>query len=348
MPQVVAISAVTVDINTSTSDRCLRELEIEPGSDMQVGERQIEQVRAELQAREPLPPPASGGSVSNSADLLARANLDCALIGVGGDDPFGRHFEGDCKRVGLQLLYPLQAGLVTGYNLCFSSEAGKSTIVWTAGANSHISPRVIEEQVLRSAKLLVIDGFTFGYGENGPATIEHAANLAARYKVPYVLTLASVEMVHSYRDLFKNLIQNAYLIAGNLEQAAALAGLSKGAELEEVVRLLDNDVPSLLITLGEKGAWAKMGGAKYEVQPTPVDAIDTTGGGDAFLAGFLVAMQRGLPPARALSVGNLVAAEVVRHKGARLPYEVQVSGLIDVAIMHDGPNPNYRALPQTS
>lgn len=334
MPQVLAVSAVTVDLNISISDQGLRELEIDPGSNRQVGETQIEEMREKLQARGPLPLPASGGSVSNSADLLARANLNCALIGVGGDDPFGHHFASDCKRAGLQLLYPLQAGLVTGYNLCFSSEAGKSTIVWTAGANSQISPRVIEEEVLRSAKLLVIDGFTFGYGENGPATVKHAANLAIQHNVPYVLTLASVEKVRSYRDLLKELIPTSYLVVGNLEQATALAELPKGANLQDAVGLF-NDVPNLLVTLGEKGVWAKIGEATYEIQPPRVDAVDTTGGGDAFLAGFLVAMQRGLPPARALSVGNVVAGEVVRHKGARLPYEFQVPQLIDAALTHD-------------
>lgn len=50
--------------------------------------------------------------------------------------------------------------------------------------------------------------------------------------------------------------------------------------------------------------------------PAPrVKVVDTTGAGDAFNAGFLVAWLRGQPPAQCLAAGNHTGAAVTRHAG---------------------------------
>jgi 2-dehydro-3-deoxygluconokinase len=53
--------------------------------------------------------------------------------------------------------------------------------------------------------------------------------------------------------------------------------------------------------------------------PPPVRALDTTGAGDSFNAGFLAGWLKGATPERAVELGRAVAAQVVQHMGAIIP-----------------------------
>jgi sugar/nucleoside kinase (ribokinase family) len=63
-----------------------------------------------------------------------------------------------------------------------------------------------------------------------------------------------------------------------------------------------------------------------------IEAIDSTGAGDNFLAAFLVARKKGLSVRKALAVGNIVSGQVIQHKGARLPMSLNVPKLMQEAM----------------
>lgn len=60
---------------------------------------------------------------------------------------------------------------------------------------------------------------------------------------------------------------------------------------------------------------------EYTQQAEPVEAIDTTGAGDAFNAGYLALRLQGAAPLDAVTQAQQLAAEVVTHRGAILPSE---------------------------
>lgn len=71
-----------------------------------------------------------------------------------------------------------------------------------------------------------------------------------------------------------------------------------------------------LLKLGARGAAAELCGARLRVQPPSVVAVDTTGAGDAFDAGFIDALLDGLPMAERLGRGCIVGALSTRTAGA--------------------------------
>ena len=76
----------------------------------------------------------------------------------------------------------------------------------------------------------------------------------------------------------------------------------------------------VVVTRGAGGAaWFGPGGGRAAVEPEPVAVVDSTGGGDAFAAGFLDAWLDGAQPRDALAAGCAVAARVVVRAGARPP-----------------------------
>lgn len=335
MLDIVGIGPVTVDFPIAIEDLELSALGLPPRSDLRLAEERIAHLRKVLEmAHGALPEPLSGGSVANTTALIGKAHGNAGFIGVGGDDDFGRVFQRDFLLSRVDLLHPLQPGLASGQCFCFFNKKGATTIIWTSGANSTISPHIIDRAALSEAKLVVIDGGTFQLGEHGPDTVFHAVRTARELGVPYVMTLNSVEVVDDYRDQLQQLLPDAAFAVGNLSQAAAMTGMEGDTSPDEVISAMRRITPNVLMTMGGKGVYAAFGNEQLLRAPRTIDeeVIDTTGAGDALLGAFIVARQRGHSLWLALDIGNVVAAEIIRQKGARFPHEMNVEAFIERVI----------------
>ena len=333
MTSIVALGAVTVGINLTAGDAELRELGLTPGGYTRVSDDRMEALRLMLEnSRGTLPDPRSGGSVANTADLLARAGVSCGLMGVGGNDTFGRVFVSDCERASLELLSELEDGAVTGYDFCFFGEDGACTTVWSAGANFLLSPARIDIGAVQGSELVLLDGGALAFGPESEEAVSRCAQAAEEAGVPFVLTLASTEIVNGFRAFYDLYAPKAQMVAGNLEQAAVLVGLEPVAALDEVRIELAKTPIDAIVTLDAEGAFARFGDEAFLAPTRKIEAVDSTGAGDAFLAAFLVAKKKGLSIPKALAVGNIVSGEVIQYEGARLPISLDIPGLMQEAI----------------
>jgi sugar/nucleoside kinase (ribokinase family) len=122
------------------------------------------------------------------------------------------------------------------------------------------------------------------------------------------------------------------MVVGNLEQAAVLVGLEPEVALDEVRIELAKTPIDAVVTLDADGAFARFGDEEFLLPTQEIEAVDSTGAGDAFLAAFLVAKKKGLSVRKALAVGNIVSGEVIQYEGARLPISLDVPGLVQEAI----------------
>jgi fructokinase len=71
------------------------------------------------------------------------------------------------------------------------------------------------------------------------------------------------------------------------------------------------------LTRSERGSVLLSGSARHEVAAAPATVVDTTGAGDAYAAGVMAALARGLPLPECGRWGSGAAAEVIGHFGAR-------------------------------
>ena len=333
MTSVVALGAITGGMDLLASDAELRELGFTPGSYTEISVDRMEELRLALEnSRGTLPDPSSGGSVANTADLLARAGVSCGMMGVGGDDTFGRFFVSNFESASLEFLSELEDGAVTGYDFYLYSEDGARTIILTHGANSLLSPAWIDIEAIKGAELVLLDGIALDFGPESEAAMLHCVQAAEEKDVPFVLTLASTKVVDGYRAFFDTFGPKAQMVAGNLEQAAVLVGFEPEASLDEVRGELAKTSIDAVVTLDADGAFARFGDEAFLMPTQEIEAVDSTGAGDSFLAAFLVARMQGLSVRKALAVGNVVAGEVVQYQGARLPISVDVPALVQEAI----------------
>jgi ribokinase len=100
----------------------------------------------------------------------------------------------------------------------------------------------------------------------------------------------------------------------NAEEALRLAGRSDG-DVEAAARELAARGPLVVVKLGEQGALAVDGGAVTRVSAPRVDAVDATGAGDSFDAGFLAARLAGASLEDALALACACGALSTRRAG---------------------------------
>jgi sugar/nucleoside kinase (ribokinase family) len=333
MTSIVALGAVTVGIDLLSSYAELRKLGLTPGSHSIIPVERMEEIRLALENNHgTLPDPTSGGSVGNTADLLARAGINCGFMGVGGNDTFGRAFVANCERSSLRFLSELEDGVVTGYDFYLYDEDNGRTIILTHGANALLSPARIDIEAIQNSELLLLDGIALSFGQESETAVLRCVQAAEAADVPFVLALAGIEIVSGYRDFFDTFAPKAEMVACNLEQAAVLVGLEPEAALQEVRIKLAKMSIDALVTLDVDGAFARFGDEEFLVPTQKIKAVDSTGAGDNFLAAFLVARRHGLSIRQALVVGHFVAGEVIQVQGAQLPISLDVPRLMAKAI----------------
>ena len=330
--EVLGLGGVIVDYSLETTRAGVQALGLVPGTITCLPEAQIRPIRGELYMDGVLKDPQSGGSIANTLSLLGRARFNAGLFGTGGDDEAGRIFKTESLRAGVPLLNPLRPGLITGFSICFLHKDGENTIVWTQGANASTTPEVLSEFRIARSKCLVIDGYAMCYGDEGPASVAHAASLARRRRVDSVLTMGSKEAVSRFRPEFQELLGQVGLLAGNLGELACLMELGENASLEAVLGALRPAARDFLITLGAEGSYARVNGEEHFEPAVEAVARDTVGAGDAFLAGFLAARIRERSLAEALRLGSAIAAEVVQRTGARLPEGFDVAAFVSARL----------------
>ncbi|QPC83518.1 carbohydrate kinase family protein [Phototrophicus methaneseepsis] len=329
MTSIVALGAVTVGIDLPSSHAELREVGLTPGSDSLLPVERMEAIRLKLENNHgELPVPTSGGSVGNTANLLARAGVSCGFMGIGGNDTFGRIFVTNCEKASLEFLCELEDGAVTGYDFYLYDEDDVRTIILTYGANALLNPARVDLDVIQKAELVLLDGIALSFGPESETAMLRCVQAAEAANVPFVLALAGTGIVAGYREFFNTFAPKAQMVAGNLEQVAVLVGLGPEASLDEVrIELMKTPIDAV-VTLDADGAFARFGNDVFLMPTQKIEAVDSTGAGDNFLAGFLIARRQGLSVRQALAFGNVIAGEVIRYRGAQLPSSFDVPKLM--------------------
>jgi ribokinase len=124
-------------------------------------------------------------------------------------------------------------------------------------------------------------------------------------------------------DIDARYVRDVSYLAPNETELALLTGKPTGteAEVEAAARgLLSQGVEAVIVTLGARGALLATADRVQRIAPVPVEAVDTTGAGDAFVASFARFHAGGLSLSDALAKAALYAADSVRRAGSQKSY----------------------------
>jgi sugar/nucleoside kinase (ribokinase family) len=256
-----------------------------------------------------------GGSAATTARCLGRLGARPTLIAAVGRDATGRALVDAVRGDGVTMRVSRVAGARTARIGVFVEPGGERSFVPDRGAADRLQPTDLRAAWFEGSQALHLPAYSL-LGEPLGAAGARAIELARGAGAIVSVDLASVApLLAGGRRVANELIASAapdILFATAAEMEALLAG----APAE---RLLDV-AGIVVLKRGPKGArvLARSGSERlrFEVATAPIDAVDTTGAGDAFDAGFLVgwfaakAAGRALPAAlhRATLNGHRVAA----------------------------------------
>jgi ribokinase len=267
-----------------------------------------------------------GGKGANQAVAVAKLGYPLAMVGNVGNDGFGTQLRNGLEDAGVDTTYVNTVEGASGVALITTGRGGENNIVVVPGANGHLTPKQIE----KAATILEYAGFLLTQLEIPLETVEYLAQFAERHNIPLMLDPAPA------RELSGNLLRKVSWITPNETETEELlrtkfenSDQSYHAAAES---LLDRGVKNVLLKLGSRGCLiAQAGLAKERVPAFSVNAVDTTGAGDAFSAGFAVALMRGSTVARSAVFASAVAAISVTRHGAQpsMPTWAEVKAFLD-------------------
>ena len=254
---------------------------------------------------------AAGGKGANQAVGAARAGGNVTFVARVGRDMFGDQAVAGFQRDGICVDHVLcDKTAPSGVALIFVAKDGENSIAVAGGANA----KLMSADVKRAAKAIRSAAVVVMQLETPLETIEAAAALAARAGVRVILNPAPA------RPLPDSLLRLVSILTPNETEAELLTGIKVDDETgaaKAADKLRSRGVPTVILTLGPRGAFVADATGKQLVPGFRVKAVDTTAAGDIFNGALSVALAEGKPLPVAVRFANAAAALSVTRLGAQ-------------------------------
>ncbi|HOX92585.1 MAG TPA: adenosine kinase [Spirochaetales bacterium] len=247
----------------------------------------------------------AGGGAANTARAFSALGGVAAFAGAVGDDAEGRRYASDMQAAGITPLVSMLKQS-TGIFLAMISPDGMRTVVVHTGAAAHFSPQAVPDAFFSPDAVLYADGFLASEPERLRGLIERGKAEGMRV----ALDVGGHRLASANADFFRQLIRSSCdWVFMNEDEFVALAGGPVDACLKDFSARAKAQV---LVKRAEVGSVCWHDGQVVESPVRAIRAVDSTGAGDGFSAGFLAAALSGWPLARCMRMGNRVAEYVIQ------------------------------------
>jgi ribokinase len=255
-----------------------------------------------------------GGKGANQAVMAAKLGAIVSIVTRVGRDFFGDGMLGNFQSAGIDTTHlTLDESAPSGVAPIAVDPQGNNAIIIVTGANARM---------------------TVGDVEAARAAIADAEVLICQLEVPIEVTLAALRVAHEESTLAilnpapaaPGLACEAYewpdVFCPNESEAELLLGrpVEVGGELEAARELRSRGAHAVILTLAERGCVVASAEEELLIPAERVEAVDTTGAGDAFVGTLAYFLAVGKPPAEAAARANRVAAVSVQRRGTQTSF----------------------------
>ena len=308
-PSVLGVGNALVDIITVLeNDTVLEQFGLPRGSmtlvDTDLSKKIYETVSAN---RKEL---TTGGSVANSMRTFAGLGGNGGYLGKIGNDELGHLFKESFEKKGINthLFYSEKD---TGRVMGLVSPDSERTMATYLGAAAELTPNDFTRELFSGYEYLYMEGYLVFNHE----LIETGVKMAKEAGLKIVIDLSSFNVVEANLEFLKVLIKNYVdIVFANEEEAKSFTG----KEPEEALLEIGDMCELAIVKIGKEGSLIKRGDEKVKVGIIPAKAIDTTGAGDNYAAGFLYGLTRNYDLKTCGKIAALVSGKVVEVMGPNL------------------------------
>ncbi len=314
---VLGIGNAIVDVVASASDAFLSRHDLRKGS-----MRLIDAAAAErLYAAMPPGRESSGGSAANTCAVASALGAKVAYLGKVAEDQLGQVFAHDITASGVHFpSIPLRDAAPTARCLILVTPDGQRTMNTYLGACVSFDESDVDTALVGTARVLYLEGYLFDPpgAQRAFCRAAAAAHAAGRQ---VALSLSDPFCVDRHRPAFRDLVRRDVDIL--FANEAEITSLYQVNHFEDAVEAARDDVMLAALTRSEAGSLIVQGRQTIAVAAEPTRAVDTTGAGDAYAAGFLAGLVSGKPFPICGRLGSIAAAEIISHFGARPETDLQ-------------------------
>src|SRR5258708_4944229 len=249
----------------------------------------------------------SGGSAANTVAGVASLGGRAHYVGRVAADPLGEIFAHDIRAIGAHYATaPLTDGPATARCLINVTPDGERTMCTYLGASVRLTPADVDAETIAQSETLYLEGYLFDPDEARRAFAKAAA-ISRGAGRSIALSLSDPFVVERHRaGLLAFIDAEVDVLLANEAEAGALF---ETTDLDTTLEALRGRVRIAVVTRGAQGSVILANCATVQVEAEPVaKVVDTTGAGDQYAAGFLVALARRRPLPECGGVGALARA----------------------------------------
>ena len=250
------------------------------------------------------------GAAGGTAVTMAKLGLSVLSAGAVGTDDAGRVLVEALERFGVDC-----SGLVRRSEVQTSATIlpirpnGDRPALHVIGANGTYTIDDVPWDAISSASFLHVGGPEF----LGP---ENAASILSRARASGTVTTCDI-LADGWPELLDMLapaMEHVDYLFPNEEQAIALTGASAWEDAARA--LLGRGIGTVVVTRGASGAAIVAADGVEHVPAFETEVVDTTGCGDAFVAGFIRGLSLEKSPSEAAVIGSATASLVAGGLGS--------------------------------
>lgn len=256
-------------------------------------------------------PGGKGGNQAVAAARLAQSNGSVKMVGRIGDDGFGEEMAQFMRNEGIDTsLLRRTENIASGIAVIFILPDGENHVNPVYGANALCDSQQSDDVIsaLASAGVLLCQ-------QEVPLPVTKASiDAAAKAGVPVVLDPAPV------RDVPNGFYSSVSVLTPNQGEASAMANIDvvdADAARKAAVTIRNTGIETVIVTLGDQGAWVESNGISELLDPFNVDVVATVAAGDAFNGGLGVGIASGMDLLDAARLGMASGALCVGRDGAQ-------------------------------
>ncbi|MBB5078122.1 carbohydrate kinase family protein [Nonomuraea endophytica] len=268
-----------------------------------------------------------GGSGANTASWAAHLGAPTALLSRVGYDSSEWHTN-ELVKAGVRPLLSVDSDHPTAVVIAMVDRTGERSMLTNRGAGGRISPADWSPSMLDGIRHLHLSGYTF-FANQGLQLARNVMAEATARGVSISIDPASTGPLRAFGvERFLRESAPAGLVIPNRDEALLLSG---AAAPERAAEQLSQRYGTAVVKLGPGGAIAARDGRIVATaEALPSEAVDSTGAGDAFAAGYLTARLSGAGEGAALRAGCRAGADCVALVGGRPRYGLQLNHLYPI------------------